>query len=86
MLSAPIVNGDCCLGHCQSIFTRQQAPARDVRVWKDQCLTLLGWEEKGGEWLLWPLLPYLTSSQKLNTVRTQGALGTLVCKVRGHIC
>lgn len=65
MLSAPIVNGDCCLGRCQSIFTRQQAPARDVRVWKDQCLTLLGWEEKGGEWLLAPsTLPDIISKMK----------------------
>ena len=52
-----------CLGLCRSISSRQQVPAGDVGVWKDQCLTLLGWEEKGREWLLWSLLPYLTSSQ-----------------------
>lgn len=59
--SATIVNATIVWG--RSIFSQQQVPAGDVGVWKDQCLTLLGWEEKGREWLLWSLLPYLTSSQ-----------------------
>lgn len=43
-----------CRGLVDASAAKQQVPAGDVGVCKGQGLALLGWEEKGREWLRGP--------------------------------